>query len=49
MGLQDTVSKNTWNTLYGLNCDEPAYDQDAWRKLIKDQKTKKNSNDWNFS
>ncbi|KAG2094874.1 uncharacterized protein F5147DRAFT_763838 [Suillus discolor] len=30
------VSKNTqeWNTLQGLNYDEPAYDHDPWRKLI---------------
>ncbi|KAG2046554.1 hypothetical protein BDR06DRAFT_1025472 [Suillus hirtellus] len=29
-----------WITFQGLRCDESAYDQDAWRKLVKDQQTK---------
>lgn len=39
-GLQTNLGVQERNTLHGLNCDEPAYDQDAWRKLIKDQQSK---------
>ncbi|KAG1759852.1 hypothetical protein EDD22DRAFT_971423 [Suillus occidentalis] len=34
------TEKHEWITSGGLECDASAYDQDAWRKLVKDQQTK---------
>ncbi|KAG1788936.1 uncharacterized protein HD556DRAFT_1311685 [Suillus plorans] len=34
------IEKRAWVTLQGLNCDQSAYDEDAWKRLIKDQQTK---------
>lgn len=38
--LQTNLGVQEWITFQGLHCDESAYDQDAWRKLVKDQQTK---------